>query len=164
MTYGDSVHSEFSGSAPRASWIEVWRGGIEDTIRDLGAGGRQFLIIAPGVEPGCRSQMTRFAPGPHWHAPTRPCPPVSPQQVEARNKDFNAMLLDVQLRHRHQVRILFPEQYLCDADCPIEADGLWFYWDVNHLTVAGARRVGTGAWDLIRGFITDGNLAREQRQ
>jgi peptidoglycan/LPS O-acetylase OafA/YrhL len=164
LTYGDSVHSEFSGSAPRASWIEVWRGGIEDTIRDLGAGGRQFLIIAPGVEPGCRSQMTRFAPGPHWHAPTRPCPPVSPQQVEARNKDFNAMLLDVQLRHRHQVRILFPEQYLCDADCPIEADGLWFYWDVNHLTVAGARRVGAGAWDLIRGFITDGNLAREQRQ
>ena len=164
LTYGDSVHSEFSGSAPRASWIEVWRGGIEDTIRDLGAGGRQFLIIAPGVEPGCRSQMTRFAPGPLWHAPTRPCPPVSPQQVEARNKDFNAMLLDVQLRHRHQVRILFPEQYLCDADCPIEADGLWFYWDVNHLTVAGARRVGTGAWDLIRGFITDGNLAREQRQ
>ena len=164
LTYGDSVHSEFSGSAPRASWIEVWRGGIEDTIRDLGAGGRQFLIIAPGVEPGCRSQMTRFAPGPHWHAPTRPCPPVSPQKVEARNKDFNAMLLDVQLRHRHQVRILFPEQYLCDADCPIEADGLWFYWDVNHLTVAGARRVGTGAWDLIRGFITDGNLAREQRQ
>jgi len=164
LTYGNSVHSEFSGSAPRASSIEVWRGGIEDTIRDLGAGGRQFLIIAPGVEPGCRSQMTRFAPGPLWHAPTRPCPPVSPQQVEARNKDFNAFLLDVQQRHRDQVRILFPEQYLCDADCPIEADGLWFYWDVNHLTVAGARRVGTGAWDLIRGFITDGNLAREQRQ
>ena len=74
------------------------------------------------------------------------------------------MLLDVQQRHRDQVRILFPEQYLCDADCPIEADGLWFYWDVNHLTVAGARRVGAGAWDLIRGFITDGNLAREQRR
>ena len=74
------------------------------------------------------------------------------------------MLLDVQQRHRDQVRILFPEKYLCDADCPIEADGLWFYWDVNHLTVAGARRVGAGAWDLIRGFITDGNLAREQRQ
>ena len=74
------------------------------------------------------------------------------------------MLLDVQQRHRDQVRILFPEQYLFDADCPIEADGLWFYWDVNHLTVAGARRVGAGAWDLIRGFITDGNLAREQRQ
>jgi peptidoglycan/LPS O-acetylase OafA/YrhL len=164
LTYGDSLHSELSGSVPRASPLEVWRGGIEDTIRDLGAGGRKFLIIAPGVEPGCRRQMTRFAPGPLWHAPTRPCPPVSPQQVEERNKDFNAMLLDVQQRHRDQVRILFPEKYLCDADCPIETDGLWLYWDVNHLTVAGARRVGAGAWDLIRGFITDGNLAREQRQ
>jgi SGNH domain (fused to AT3 domains) len=74
LTYGDSVHSELRGSAPRASWIEVWRGGIEDTIRDLGVSGRQFMIIAPGVEPGCRSQMTRFAPGPLWHAPTKPCP------------------------------------------------------------------------------------------
>ena len=73
------------------------------------------------------------------------------------------MLLEVQQRHRDQVRILFPDKYLCDADCPTEADGLWLYWDVNHLTVAGARRVGAGAWDLIRGFITDGNLAREQR-
>ena len=164
LTYGDSVHSELRGSAPRASWIEVWRGGIEDTIRDLGVSGRQFMIIAPGVEPGCRSQMTRFAPGPLWHAPTKPCPPVSPQQVEARNKDFNAMLLDVQQRHRDQVRILFPQKYLCDADCPTEVDGLWLYWDVNHLTVAGARRVGAGAWELIHNFITDGNLARERRQ
>jgi Acyltransferase family len=63
-----------------------------------------------------------------------------------------------------QVRILFPEKYLCDVDCPIEVNGLWSYWDVNYLTVAGARRVGAGAWNLIRGFIADGNLAREQRQ
>jgi len=47
LTYGDSIHSELRGSAPRASPIEVWRGGIEDTIRDLGASGRKFLIIAP---------------------------------------------------------------------------------------------------------------------
>ena len=164
MTYGDSLRNEFSASTHRASSVEVWRGGIEDTIRDLGGSGRKFLIIAPGVEPGCRSQMTRFAPGPLWHAPTTPCPAISAQQVEARNKDFNAMLLDVQQRYRDQVRILFPEKYLCDADCPTEVDGLWYYWDVNHLTVAGARRVGTGARDLIHGFIADGNLAREQRQ
>lgn len=164
MTYGDEVRSEFNGSAPPASWIELWRGAIEGTIRDLGANGRQFLIIAPGVDPGCRSQMTRFAPGPLWHAPTKSCPPVSPQQVETNNKDFNTMLLDVQQRHRGQVRILFPEKYLCEAVCPIEIDGLWFYWDVNHLTVAGARRVGAGAWDLIRNFITDGNPARDERQ
>lgn len=128
LSYGDSLHSEFSGSAPRDSWIDIWRDGIEDTIRDLGASGRQFLIIAPGVEPGCRSQMTRLAPGPLWHAPPNSCPPVSPQDVEARNRDFNRMLLDVQQRHRGQVRILFPEKYLCDAVCRIEADGLWFYW------------------------------------
>ncbi len=164
LTYGDALRSEVRGSAPHASWIEVWRGGIEDTIRDLGISGRQFLIIAPGVEPGCRSQMTRFAPGPLWHAPTKSCPPVSPQQVEATNKDFNAMLLGIQQRHRGQVHILFPEKYMCDADCPIEVDGLWLYWDVNHLTVAGARRVGAGAWDLIRNFITEGKLAREPRQ
>lgn len=157
MTYGDALHSELNGSVPRASSIEVWRVGIEDTIRDLGARGRKFLIIAPGVEPGCRSQMTRFEPGPLWHAPTKPCPAVSPQQVEATNRDFNAMLLDVQRRYRDQVRILYPHKYLCDAECPIDVNGLWFYWDVNHLTVAGARRVGAGAWDLIRGFITDGN-------
>ena len=74
------------------------------------------------------------------------------------------MLLDIQQRHRGQVHILFPEKYMCDADCPIEVDGLWLYWDVNHLTVAGARRVGAGAWDLIRNFITEGKLAREPRQ
>jgi len=157
MTYGSALQSELNSSLPRASWIEVWRAGIEDTIRDLGASGRKFLIIAPGVEPGCRRQKTRFEPGPLWHAPTKPCPAVSPQQVEASNRDFNAMLLDVQQRHREQVRILFPHKYLCDADCPIDVNGLWFYWDINHLTVAGARRVGAGAWDLIRGFITDGN-------
>ena len=162
LTYGSALHSELNGNSSRASSIEVWRDGIEDTIRDLGASGRKFLIIAPGVEPGCRSQMTRFEPGPLWHAPTKPCPAISPQQVEARNRDFNAMLLDVQQRHRDQVRILFPDKYLCDADCPIDVNGLWFYWDVNHLTVAGARRVGAGAWDLIRSLITDGNPARER--
>jgi hypothetical protein len=57
----------------------------------------------------------------------------------------------------NQVRILFPDRYLCDADCPTTEDGLWLYWDVDHLTVAGARRVGSMADGVIRKFIEDGD-------
>ncbi len=153
LTYGESVRSEVRSPSAAASWIDIWRGGIEDTIRDLGANGRQFLIIAPGVEPNCRSQMTRFAPGPLWHAPSRPCPPVSLESVRARNAHFNAMLTDLEQRYPNQVRILFPDRYLCDADCPTTAEGVWLYWDVDHLTVAGARRVGSMADGMIRKFI-----------
>src|SRR5258705_8603390 len=86
--------------------------------------------------------MTRLAPGPLWHASSRTCPPVPLATVRARNGDFNAMLTGLQQRYPTQVRILFPDRYLCDADCPTTEDGLWLYWDVDHLTVAGARRVG----------------------
>ena len=157
LTYGDALQSELRAPNAGTSWLDVWRTGIEDTIRDLGANGRQFLIIAPGVEPGCRSQMTRFAPGPLWHAPSRPCPPVPLASVSARNGAFNAMLTSLQQRYPNQVRILFPDRYLCDADCPTTEDGLWLYWDVDHLTVAGARRVGAMADGMIRKFIEDGD-------
>jgi len=157
LTYGGEIHSELGHSGSDASWIDVWRTGIEDTIRDLGANGRRFLIIGGGVEPGCRSQMSRFAPGPLWHAPSKPCPPVPVETVRSRNKEFNAMLADVQERHPDQVRILLPDQYLCDADCPATVNGLWLYWDVDHLTVAGAQRVGKLAESVISQFIEDGN-------
>ena len=157
LTYGDTVQSEVRAPNAAASWIDIWRAGIEDTIRDLGANGRQFLIIAPGVEPDCRGQVTRFAPGPLWHASSRPCPPVPLASVRARNGDFNAMLTGLQQRYPTQVRILFPDHYLCDADCPATEDGLWLYWDVDHLTVAGARRVGAMADGMIRKFIEDGD-------
>jgi hypothetical protein len=164
LTYGDALRSELHPFEASASWIEVWRAAIEDTIRDLGAQGRPFLIMAPGVEPMCRPQMSRFAPGPLWHAPSKPCPSVPRANVRAHNSEFNAMLLDLQQRHPGQVQILFPDQYLCDADCPITTDdGLWLYFDVNHLTVAGAQRVGTGAEDLIRRFIEDGRKVAAAR-
>ena len=163
LTYGDTIQSEVRAPNAAASWIDIWRAGIEDTIRDLGANGRQFLIVAPGVEPDCRSQPTRFAPGPLWHASSRPCPPVPLASVRARNGDFNAMLTGLQQRYPSQVRILFPDRYLCDADCPTTEDGLWLYWDVDHLTVAGARRVGAMADGMIRKFIEDGDESARQR-
>ena len=157
LNYGDALQSELRASNAGESWLDLLRTGIEDTIRDLGANGRQFLIVAAGVEPDCRSQMTRFAPGPLWHAPSRPCPPVPLASVRARNEGFNAMLVGLQQRYPNQVRILFPDRYLCDADCPTTEDGLWLYWDVDHLTVAGAQRVGARADGMIRKFIEDGD-------
>ncbi|MFB6446429.1 acyltransferase family protein [Bradyrhizobium tunisiense] len=159
MTYGDSISNELAPEV-KAPALQIWRAGIENSIRDLGGSGRRFLIIAPGVEPGCRSLMSRFAPGPLWHAPGKPCPSVPLDRVQADNREFHAMLEDIRSRYADQLFVLYPERYLCgEAECPTSVDGLWLYWDVNHLTVAGARRVGEGASDQLLEFIRGRQVA-----
>ncbi len=163
LTYGNALHSDLDTGTYDQSFIAVWRTGIENTIRDLGAGGRQFLIMGAGVEPMCRGQTSRFAPGPLWHTPSPPCPPVSLESVRSKNTGFNAMLRDVRERHRDQVHLVFPEEYLCEIDCSTTLNGLWLYWDVNHLTVAGAQRVGKMADGILRSFIQVGNRPERDR-
>ena len=51
LNYGDALQSELRASNAGESWLDLLRTGIEDSIRDLGANGRQFLIVAAGVEP-----------------------------------------------------------------------------------------------------------------
>ena len=153
MTYGNSIRNELAPEV-KGPALQIWRAGIENTIQELGGSGRRIMIIAPGVEPGCRSAMSRFAPGPLWHAPSKPCPPVPLDRVQADNREFHSMLEEIRTRHPSQVFILYPERYLCgEAECPTAMGGLWLYWDVNHLTVAGARRVGDGASDRLLEFI-----------
>ncbi|WP_225126144.1 MULTISPECIES: acyltransferase family protein [unclassified Bradyrhizobium] len=153
MTYGDALRNELAPEV-NAPALQVWRAGIENTIHELGGSGRRILIIAPGVEPGCRSPMSRFAPGPLWHAPSKPCPAVPLDRVQADNREFHAMLEEIRSRYPNQVFLLYPERYLCgEAECPTAMDGLWLYWDVNHLTVAGAQRVGDGASSQLLEFI-----------
>nr|WP_036017175.1 acyltransferase family protein [Bradyrhizobium sp. WSM1743] len=153
MTYGESIHNELAPDV-KAPALQIWRAGIENTIHDLGGNGRRILIIAPGVEPGCRSLMSRFAPGPLWHAPSKACPSVPLDRVHGDNREFYAMLEDIRSRYPSQLFILYPEHYLCgEAECPTAVGGLWLYWDVNHLTVAGAQRVGDGASNQLLEFI-----------
>ncbi|WP_375304415.1 acyltransferase family protein [Bradyrhizobium sp. A11] len=153
MTYGSSIRNEFAPEV-KAPALQIWRDGIENTIRDLGSSGRRFLIIAPSVEPGCRSSMSRFAPGPLWHAPSKACPSVPLDRVKLDNREFNVMLEELRSRYPDQVSVLHPDQYLCrEAECPTTVDGLWLYWDVDHLTVAGAQLVGEGAANQLLEFI-----------
>jgi peptidoglycan/LPS O-acetylase OafA/YrhL len=153
MTYGGSIRNELAPEV-NAPVLQIWRAGIENTIRDLGGSGRRFLIIAPGVEPNCRSAMSRFAPGPLWHAPSKTCPSVPLERVHASNREFNLMLEQLRDRYPDQLYVLYPDRYLCgEAECPTGVDGLWFYWDVDHLTVAGAQRVGYGAANQLLEFI-----------
>jgi len=152
MTYGGSIRNELSPEV-NAPVLQIWRAGIENTIRDLGSG-RRFLIIAPGVEPNCRRTMSRFAPVPLWHAPSKACPSVPLERVHASNREFNLMLEQLRDRYPDQLYVLYPDRYLCgEAECPTGVDGLWFYWDVDHLTVAGAQRVGYGAANQLLEFI-----------
>jgi peptidoglycan/LPS O-acetylase OafA/YrhL len=157
LTYGNELHSDFDVGTDDQSFVAVWRTGIENTIRDLGAGGRQFLIMGAGVEPMCGGQTSKFAPGPLWHAPSKPCPAVSLESVRSKNRDFNAMLRVVRERHHDQVYVVFPEEYLCETNCSMILNGLWLYWGIDHLTVAGAQRVGKMADSILRSFIQAGN-------
>jgi hypothetical protein len=64
------------------------------------------------------------------------------------------MLEQLRDRYPDQLYVLYPERHLCgEAECPTAVDGLWFYWDVDHLTVAGAQRVGYGAANQLVEFI-----------
>ena len=139
-------------AAGDADKIALWRRALDATLHELAKPGRRFLIVGAGVELGCAGDRYRFSPGPLWHAPSQPCPAPPSEAVKQKTFAFNAMLKELQSSNP-AVSMLLPENYLCDVQCPTMSEDIWLYWDADHLTVAGARRVLAKAEPELIQFI-----------
>ncbi|MGI8525521.1 MAG: acyltransferase family protein [Pseudolabrys sp.] len=120
----------------------VPRHALERTIERYGGTGRHFLIVGLQVSHDCRIEQFRLEPGPlpHWMQP--PCADYPRDRVFAANAPFNQMLKEFQNSHADKVSLLLPSDYLCDTACPLIRNGIWYYRDFTHLTVAGAEYFG----------------------
>jgi peptidoglycan/LPS O-acetylase OafA/YrhL len=130
--------------------IEMLRSAVERTIEDLGGPSRRFLIIGAQVRAPCVIDRVRLAPSPLGLAPNAACSGLTAAAAKAETGPVNDMLRSVQARHRDNVLLLIPEDYLCDAVCHVMDDNLWLYQDQEHLTVAGSEFVGARARGLLQ--------------
>ena len=133
--------------------FENYRIALERTIERFGVDRRRILIVGVQVSHDCPIEKFRLLPGPlgHWRRP--PCADYPLEKVRAATSGFNKMLLQLERAHPQTVSLLFPEDYLCDRACPIVKDGVWYYQDYSHLTVAGAEYLGKRAHSLIEKFL-----------
>jgi peptidoglycan/LPS O-acetylase OafA/YrhL len=153
LNYRDEFDSG-SGSADTAKVaFENYRLALARTIERFGAGRRRILIVGAQVSHDCPIEQFRLEPGPfgHWQQPA--CNDYPLEKVQVATGDFNKMLVQFQRAHPQTVSLLIPENYLCDSMCPIVKDGIWFYQDHTHLTVAGAEYLGRRAHELIEKFL-----------
>lgn len=138
---------------------------LERTIRELDQGGRKFLIVGSQIYMSqCSFDNARLQPGPLPRAEIKDCEPQPRQQAFEAGVDINAMLSNVQKAFPDQVRLLFPVDVWCDADCPAAITGMPLYFDVNHFNVAGSKYMVERAGKLITDFLDQQNFVKQTRQ
>lgn len=137
--------------------LEVLRQGIDRTIKEIARPNRRILIIGAEVRAACEFTAARLGAGPLPHERDRSCRLRSRDEVHAATMGVNNMLAAVQAEYPAIISVIFPEHYMCDAVCPIAEDGIAFYEDAGHLTVAGSLRFGEKARADISNFLTGGS-------
>jgi peptidoglycan/LPS O-acetylase OafA/YrhL len=156
FTYrGDLASGSGSDTGTNATKVVLanYRLALERTIERYGAGARRILIVGAQVSHDCPIEQFRLEPGPlsHWQQP--PCSDYPLEKMQPAIKEFNEMLVQLQRTNPETVSLLIPENYLCDSECPLVRDGIWYYQDNAHLTVAGAEFLGRRAHGLIEKFL-----------
>ena len=127
--------------------------GLERTIGKLVADGRRILIIGEQLDPGCPINRPRLLQGPLPHAPQPPCPAKTREQAERSTARIDQMLSRVQAKWPDKVELLRPIDYFCDTECPVVKDGIWFYSNRIHLTLAGSTYMVSRSADVFRRFL-----------
>jgi peptidoglycan/LPS O-acetylase OafA/YrhL len=127
--------------------------GLERTIGELVADGRRILIIGEQPDPGCPINRPRLVQGPLPHAAQPPCPPKTREEVERSTAAIDRVLSSIQAKWPDKVELLRPVNYFCDAECPVVKDGIWFYSNRIHLTLAGSTYMVTRSADVFRKFL-----------
>jgi len=126
---------------------------IGRTLEKWVARGHRVLLIGDQVSAGCAINRPRLLQGPLLHAPQPPCPARMREVVEQSTASMNQMLSRIQARWPDKVELLRPVDYFCDQNCPVVKDGVWFYFDNVHFTVAGSNYMVTRAADVFSNFL-----------
>lgn len=127
---------------------------LERTISALGGKRRQFLIIGEQVSVSCEINNLLLQRSALLRSTKPRCAAPTIEDVRLRTRSINSMLESVRRRHPENVRLLFPEDYLCDRTCAVMDGDLSLYWDDGHFTVAGAGFVGKKADRILREFLS----------
>jgi peptidoglycan/LPS O-acetylase OafA/YrhL len=127
--------------------------GLERTIGKLVADGRHILIIGEQLDPGCPINRPRLLQGPLPHAPQPPCAAKTREEAERSTSKIDQILSAVQAKWPDKVELLRPIDYFCDTECPVVKDGIWFYSNRIHLTLAGSTYMVSRSGDVIRRFL-----------
>jgi peptidoglycan/LPS O-acetylase OafA/YrhL len=142
-----------AGSLPAPDSFAKLQLALEHTLEKLVDHGHRILIIGDPVQASCSINRPRLLQGPLPHTPEPPCPPVTREAAERSTAQVDGMLSRIQARWSSQVELLRPVDHFCDKECPVVKDGVWFYYDRIHLTVAGSRYMVTRASDAFRKFL-----------
>lgn len=124
--------------------IEAFEQGLDQTLQDLHAAGKQvvFLYSVPELDFNARLCMTwspnrfvsRIAP--------RPDCTVSLNMIEQRNLEFRPVINKV-LQQHPEVIVVDPQELMCnDNNCFGRQDGILLYRDDDHLSLGGALWLG----------------------
>jgi peptidoglycan/LPS O-acetylase OafA/YrhL len=126
---------------------------LERTIEKIVARGHRVLLIGEQVDPSCPINRPRLLQGPLPHAPQPPCPPKTREEAEQSTAKIDRMLSSIQAKWPENVAFLRPVDYFCDKNCPVVKDGIWFYSNRIHLTLAGSEYMVTRSGDVFRKFL-----------
>jgi peptidoglycan/LPS O-acetylase OafA/YrhL len=148
----DDVDSPQNSSSSGMSFTRLQLG-LERTIGKLVADGRHILIIGEQLDPGCPINRPRLLQGPLPHAPQPPCAPKTREEAERSTAKIDQMLSGVQAKWPDKVELLRPIDYFCDTECPVVKDGIWFYSNRIHLTLAGSTYMVSRSADVFRRFL-----------
>ncbi|HEX7564061.1 MAG TPA: SGNH hydrolase domain-containing protein, partial [Bradyrhizobium sp.] len=91
--------------------------------------------------------------GPLPHRPLPPCPSIPRQDAEQSTGRIDRFLARLQAKWPDKVELLRPVDYFCDTECPVVKDGIWFYQNRIHLTLAGTQYMMARSGDVFRRFL-----------
>jgi peptidoglycan/LPS O-acetylase OafA/YrhL len=123
------------------------------TLETLVADGHRVLLLGDQVYAGCAINRPRLLQGPLPHEPQPPCPARTREVVEQSTAAMDHMLSRIQAKWPDKVQLLRPVDYFCDKNCPVVKDGVWFYFDNVHFTVAGSSYMVARSADVFRNFL-----------
>jgi peptidoglycan/LPS O-acetylase OafA/YrhL len=126
---------------------------LEKTIERLLVHDRRILILGEQIDPGCSINRPRLLQGPLPHEPLPPCPSIPRQDAEQSTGRIDQILSRIQAKWPDKVELLRPVDYFCDAECPVVKDGIWFYQNRIHLTLAGTQYMMARSGDVFRRFL-----------
>jgi peptidoglycan/LPS O-acetylase OafA/YrhL len=118
------------------------------------ANGHRILLMGDQVYAGCAINRPRLLQGPLFHEPQPPCPARTREVVERSSAAMDQILARIRAKWPDKVQLLRPVDYFCDESCPVVKDGVWFYFDNVHFTVAGSNYMGTRSAEFFRNFLS----------
>lgn len=116
---------------------EIFAQGLEDTLRQLNALGKQVILFEGIPELGFNAPQA-YLNASFLGAPLPPTPTRA--AYSARNAAVVEVLDTISVAYPTVERIN-PADYMCTPDCLVEVDGILLYRDEDHLSVAGAKRI-----------------------